>query len=397
MQKIVTNKITDNSTIDLFEQLASHASKIVIAVAFFSDSTIIKQLLNSGKHIDLIVSLRPPTNYYSLKEILHKGNIEISFLGDDFHSKIFGFFNDEGQIISLMVGSSNFTNGGFSNNIETNVVTTDKDLLNQMQNTLVQLSKISTKLQPDTLSQYKKRYDLFQKYKEKDKNPIRIKNKPSKQKISKKASEYLEFWKVANKIKNIVGDISKQEYPKVPEYLVIDHFWHWVVRICDPKRFKILKTNKIKREKNIVKFFTEYCKWDKSSSNSYTEKMGKDSAKIRVLLTPKNLLKLSSQNALSIFRSFHATQIPIQRFGADEQFIKENKIIDIRKSFKHLLDDTLLIEVRIHDLINPNSKYKLKHFGPSCVQELIGWANPKTMPIRNNKADNAVKILGFRE
>ena len=228
MKQVVTNKITQSSTGDLFDKLANQANKITIAVAFFSDSTVIKNLLNSGKNIVLIVSLRPPTNYYSLKELLHRENIEISFLGDEFHSKIYSFFNIKGEIISSMIGSSNFTNGGLKNNIETNLATIDINILKQIENSLLEIENISIKLQPDTLRQYKSRYDRFVKYREKDKNPIRISS--SKTKV-KKDYKYLDFWKVADEIKDIVSDISKRKYPTVPEYLVIDHFWHWIVKI----------------------------------------------------------------------------------------------------------------------------------------------------------------------
>jgi len=397
MQEIITNKITDSSTGKEFDKLASDASNIIIAVAFFSDSTIIKKLIDSGKKISLIVSLRPPTNYYSLKEILHKENVEILFLGDDFHSKIYCFYNSKEKIISSIIGSSNFTSGGFNNNIETNLITTDKDVLNQIEISLTEILNISTKLQPDTLKQYKKRYDLFIKYKEKDKNPVRLRNTHPKQKILKKASEYLNFWRIADEVKDIVGDIAIKEYPSVPKYLVIDHFWHWVVKVCNKTRLNILVSNEAKREKNITKFFVEYCKWDKSSTNAYTVEMGVKSKVIQGILASHKISKLNKKDALLVFQSLHATQMPIQRFKADKDFIKDNKIANIRKSFIHLLDDTLLIEVRIHDLISKNSTYKLEHFGTSCVQELIGWANPEVMPIRNNKADDAVKLLGFKQ
>ena len=218
-----------------------------------------------------------------------------------------------------------------------------------------------------------------------------------KQKISKKASEYLIFWRIADEVKDIVGDIAKKEYPSVPKYLVIDHFWHWVVKICNQTRLKVLVSNEAERKNNITKFFIEYCKWDKSSKNAYTEGMGENSKIIQNILAPHKISKLNKKDALLIFQSLHATQMPIQRFKADKNFISDNNISDIRKSLKHLLDDTLLIEVRIHDLLSKNSTYKLEHFGFSCVQELIGWVNPKVMPIRNIKADNAVKLLGFKQ
>lgn len=393
---IITNKITSESTLDSFNELAKSANKIIIAVAFFSGSTIIESLLQLGKEISLIVSLRPPTNYYSLKQLLHQDNIEISFLGDEFHSKIFAFFDDEWQILSAIVGSSNFTNGGFSNNIETNVIIREQDTLNQIDVTLDEIIELSTPLQPDELNNYKKRYDDFAKFNERNKTTVKLRKPPKSAKITKKASEYSEFWNIADKVKDLVGEISRKEYPSVPEYLVIDHFWHWVVKICDPKKLKPLLSSHSVRDKTIPVLFKEYCDWDKSAEESYTQKMGKNSKLIQKLLSKNNISNLTSKNALTIYRSFHAAQSLIQRFGADKIFIKENSIKSIRQAFAFLLHESLPINYRIYELISANGTHKLNQFGPSCVQELIGWAKPKEMPLRNNKADKAVRLLGFR-
>lgn len=395
-ERIITNHISTNSAFDTIEQLSHKAHRIVVAVAFFSDSTVINNWLESGKKISLIVSLRPPTNYYSLKEILHRENLEVSFLGDDFHSKIFSFFDNNGKIISTMIGSSNFTNGGLSNNIETNVILTEERSLREVNASINELNKRATKLQPDILAQYKKRYDKFLQYNKNDKSIITTKKPLRDTRISQKASEYFDFWKIADKVKDLVGEISQTEYPTTPEYLVIDHFWHWVVKICDRDKLKPLKGNPSLRDKSIPIFFKEYCKWDKASGQD-TAKMGSNSIKVQKLLSKKNIATLNKQEAKKIYRSFHAAQSLIQRFGADVKFIQENRIKEIRRSFKHLLDDTLPIDLRIHDLSNIKGKYKLNQLGPSCVQELIGWANPTKMPIRNNKADKAVQLLGFRE
>lgn len=395
-EEIVTNHVTTNSALETIEQLSLKAHRIVVAVAFFSDSTVLNNWLESGKKVLLIVSLRPPTNYYSLKEILHKENLEVSFLGDDFHSKIFSFFDSNGKIISAMIGSSNFTNGGLSNNIETNVVITEEKLLLEVNYSINEFVKLSTKLQPDILTQYKERYDKFVQYNKNDKSIIKTKKPIENTRISRIASEYFDFWKVADRVKDLVGEIAHTEYPTTPEYLVIDHFWHWVVKICDKDRLKPLKGNPQLRDQLIPGFFKEYCKWDKDSAQ-YTATMGSNSEKVQRLLSTKNIEILSRQEAKEIYRSFHAAQSLIQRFDADVKFIEENNIKEIRKSFKHLLDDTLPIDLRIHDLSSVNGSHKLNQLGPSCVQELIGWVNPTKMPIRNKKADNAVQILGFRE
>jgi hypothetical protein len=53
------------------------------------------------------------------------------------------------------------------------------------------------------------------------------------------------------------------------------------------------------------------------------------------------------------------------------------------------------MDLRIHNLIK-NPKYKLQRLGSSGVQEINGWTNPTTYPIRNDKADKAIEILGYK-
>ncbi|MFK3866296.1 phospholipase D family protein [Pseudoalteromonas rhizosphaerae] len=395
MNKVITNKISDVSTAKIFNQLSKSADVIVITVAFFSDPAIVNKLIESGKSITLVVSLRPPTNYYSLKDILHNRNVDILFLGDDFHSKIYGFYNSEKVIDSAILGSSNFTNGGLHNNFETNLITKDKDILKQIDSNINEIINLSAKLQPDILNQYKKRYDQFKKAQAKDHNPIRTNNEHTGFKVSKNASQYLKFWNVVDQVKGFVGDISAEEYPLTPKYLVIDHFWHWVVIICDKKKLDKFSSKKTNKKKLIRTLFSEYCKWGKLEKTGYTERMGETSKEIIDILNPSNIKKLNKRNALFVYRSLHASHMPSQRFGADLGFIQNNKMEQIRKSFIHLLDDTLPIDLRIHNLTHKKSTYKLEQFGSSCIQELIGWANPEVMPIRNNKADKAVKLLGY--
>ncbi len=86
--------------------------------------------------------------------------------------------------------------------------------------------------------------------------------------------------------------------------------------------------------------------------------------------------------------------MPIQRFNADHDF-KTNNIIKIRRALDYLLYSEDDIAERIHHMIHKNGKHKLIKFGPSSVQEINGWVKPKEIPIRNKKADKAVKLLGF--
>jgi len=403
--EIITNKISELSIREKIQEFLPKSKKVIIAVAFFNDAELIKQILESGTTVTLIVSLRPPTNYYALKEILHKNNLDTLYLGPEFHSKIYAFIDSKNGIISSIIGSSNLTSGGLTNNIETNVILQDISSLEQIGKLLDDIQDLSTILQPDTLNEYKEKYDRFV-----EKNPpeklqkITTKYKTTAQnhKIPKKSSEYYEFWKVADKVKDLVKDISKDEYPEIPEYLVIDHFWHWLVKICSPKRLLVFQnSDDLTKEKYIPILFKDYCKWDKSESGkaapTYTESMPENSKKLQKLLSLNKLKTLDKNNALEIYRAFHATKSRIQRFDADKKFVNENKISNIRESLEYLLYSNDPIHIRIHKMTSPNSEYKLSQFGPSCVQELLGWFKPTEMPIRNNKADKAIRLLGFRQ
>ena len=75
MTSVITNATSDNLRIKL-KSLASIADSIEIAVAFFSDSELIKLWNHEQKKINLIVSLRPSTSYYSLKDLQSALNVD---------------------------------------------------------------------------------------------------------------------------------------------------------------------------------------------------------------------------------------------------------------------------------------------------------------------------------
>ncbi|MBE0437500.1 MAG: hypothetical protein IBX56_17055, partial [Methylomicrobium sp.] len=85
MQELILTNSIERSLKDLLKDFGDKADKIRIASAFFSDTAFINEWQDKSKLIDLLVSLRPPTNYYSLKTIYSKLGVNIQFLGDDFH------------------------------------------------------------------------------------------------------------------------------------------------------------------------------------------------------------------------------------------------------------------------------------------------------------------------
>lgn len=389
---IITNENQENLR-ERIVYLAKNSTHISIAVAYFSDYETISKWIADGIKVDLIISLTPPTNYYSLKKIFPKKNLIINYFGKKFHSKIYTFKNQGGHFSSI-VGSSNFTSGGLANNIETNVEIIDKNTLKQLRKHIENIEQKSSILEPNILANYKETYDKFIKS-----NPIPPEKKNSIKskrltKVGVKAKGYLMFWKAADNVCSLVENISNKEYPKIPIYLTVDHFWHWVVKVWDRREAKRIQKEDSYREKTIPVLFQRYCKWDRSGSGS-TAKMFKWSKRASSLLSKKHINKLNKDEAMEIFSILHSTGRPIQQFAADESFKRNNRITKIRKAFHYLLYSDNEVTVRIDRLIKRDSEYSLKFLGPSGVQELLGWVNPAKYPLRNQKADEAIKLLGY--
>lgn len=402
MTSIITNT-EDSNLKDELILLGSKADRIDIAVAFFSDSELIKQWEQQRKKINLIVSLRPPTNYFSLKDIQSSVNIETSFLGDKFHSKFFIFYK-QGVAIGAILGSSNLTSGGLVNNIETNIFIGDAKVISNLQDHFNDLLQESNLLQPSDLDSYETVYKNFlkrQKTADAELNKFKAKTtanrikRKQKVKINKVARQYFDYWKIVDEVKDLVKDISDKEYPNIPYYFTLDHFWHYIKAKWNKETGKTLNRNN--QRLAIPKLFAQYIKWHKfNERKNFPKWMMNQSKKVfQVYLSEKNIDKLSKAQAKEIFRSLHSSNMPIQRFSADDKFIAQNDIKKIRMSLKYLLYSNDEMDLRIHNLmINP--KFKLQQLGSSGVQEINGWTRPTVYPIRNDKADKAVEMLGYK-
>lgn len=400
MQHIILTNDKDKNLKKLLADLADKADTVKVATAFFSDTEFIKHWLENSKRVELLVSLRPPTNYYSLKNVYSKFGIKVQFLGDNFHSKFFIFFT-KGQPYACIIGSSNFTSGGLYKNIETNIILSDPKYLNEIDKQFSNLWEQSFSLQPTDLDNFKPVFDNFQKsvqQTEKEQADFEKKiltkrtNKKAKSKVGKEAKKYFAFWRVVDEVKGLVNNISKTEYPNVPVYISIDHFWHWVKVVW-------VKENQPKPDANnrntiIPKLFKEFCTWDKSANN-YTKEIEKTSKTLfGRLLSESNINKLTKDEARQVYANLHSGAMRTRRFRADEKFITENSIHKIQASLKYLLYSNDELDLRIHNLCN-NPDFKLNQLNSSGTQELIGWVTPDKYPIRNDKADDALKLLGY--
>jgi HKD family nuclease len=397
---------------DGLDHISNGADEIHAAVAYLSSPGLIESWLGKGIRVKLLVALQPPTTPVALQKLssAHPTKLEIKYYSSKFHSKLFLFLKANTPV-SAQVGSSNLTRGGLHRNLETNVILRDHSQIKELETHFQDAWRDGGILQPDDITNYAEycaairelQKQVDQKRKEfkfrivlpQVKRPSSRKASIPKVLIRQEAIDYLSFWRVVDNVRQLVGTISQEEWPDVPQYLAVDHFWHWIKTKCDRTELEPLRANPAHRDQTLPDLFSQYARWDKGQTEgSFTRKMKNISDFICQHLSETALPNLTAENARKIYRSLHSGQDRARRFKSDEHFISRNTIESIKNALGYLLwsDDDVIRKI---SALLQGGPYHLKELGPSGVQELLGWANPEAMPIRNSKADAALKLLGY--
>jgi hypothetical protein len=402
---------------DGLSHLANKADKIDVGVAYLSSAEPVASWLKRGISVRLVVALQPPTDARVIRFLVSSFpvGLEPKFYSAKFHSKLLIFFR-KGKAFGAHVGSSNLTGGGLRSNLETNVILREPKQLRELASHFNNMWKGSRDLEPTDIDLYQEHCDQIAQ------DLARIKQKQRKRKgrivipavseypraqgsgeirppispkVPKEARDYLKFWKTVDGVIKIVGSISKQEFPQMPPYLSVDHFWHWVVKVWDQKGLKQIRSDPKTRADRLPELFEKYAAWYKGSPGYKSSAANRNSNHLRKILAKNQLPALTRPVARSVYVQLQAGRMAAKRFGADRTFVISNSLADIKRAFNHLLWSEDDIQERISSLL-PRGPYHLKKFGKATVQELIGWVRPYEFPIRNNKADKAVEMLGYR-
>lgn len=389
----------DGSSVrDFILKTSESADEIRLAVAYFSHSDLIDRWLRRRLQLSFVVALQPPTDPDLLQRLLRAG-LEIKFYGSRFHSKLY-LFCRRGQPFGALVGSANFTTGGLLNNIETSVFVTARSQLDELAHQFKGIADNAAALCPPDIERYRQFFRETHQEREKahkghaefERQSITPRlGRQRKQVASRVGRDYLAFWKRVDEVKETVGQISEGEYPGTPAYLVIDHFWHWVVKIWDQKNIRRIATDANWRRDMLPVLFRQFIE-DDQRGEDYNRQLNKLAAFFRSTLSQERIRRLSRHDAQRVYSQMYSGRVRSQRFGADEKFANANSIGNLRESLSYLLWSEDDVDQRISALLV--APLKLKQFGPSNVQELLGWVHPE-LPIRNDKADKAVEMLGF--
>lgn len=180
---MITNETRKNH-LDAIKGLMNKSKKILIAVAFLKRSglVLLKANLETALKKEAIVKIFCGLNFYftdpdALREILklfkkYQGGKLYLYESNKvtFHPKLYCFISQ--KTVSILIGSVNFTQGGFQNNIELSTLektTIESEVYNEVNSFFKAIEKSSNTVEANELniSQYKRKYDVMREKRKK--------------------------------------------------------------------------------------------------------------------------------------------------------------------------------------------------------------------------------------
>lgn len=398
------------------QNLASDGCNVYIAVAFFTEASVIEDLLANGSRIRLIVRLGFPTNPNALSSLMSKAGVEIRyFTSHAFHPKVY-IFGDK----AALVGSANLTQSAILSNQEVVVSIESNDIrFTELVSLFGGYWSEAKVLNQKTLDTYKTAYREFEKLQgsiEKLDQDILSKlgtSQPSnitrdKAKESKESLFLEDFRKTYQECVtafNIIWDAydstgyRKADPNLIPLRLEIDSFISFV-REQKAKGEAWMNSplrSSAEQRPIIVEMVDE---WRNTPWPHFEERIvGENYPRLLRTFKSEATVKAATDDelfdTLTTLHSFH------DRFrfytggmpGWKKAFLAANDGNRVRETLAYLVFGEDGIENRMANAVY-DSRYKLNEFGRANIQELIGWCNREELPIVNGRTTKVLRFFG---
>ena len=208
-------------------------------------------------------------------------------------------------------------------------------------------------------------------------------------------SRYQRFLKsydeLAGKYKSV-----QRFWPNSPLYLEVDSFLNFLFHDAEGTPSKEFYYTSHPREltderrmAEISKWARRYAKWMEPRNDEAWYKSNVET--VQRLLNRESINSLSREGVREVAGCINAMNHRLNKF----KFLnpKNNSIVEIRKSWRHLLHGEGTEVMRITQC---NSDLKLYSFGTSSIQELLGWYYPEKYPLKNGNSDAGMLLFGFK-
>jgi len=157
MSNVYTNDAIDSQYIKgTLDKRIAECSQLFLAVAFFTDSSVILKALQSATEVNMLVRLGFPTSPESLEDIFEKPGLKLRYFNSTrFHPKLYLFDNS-----SALVGSANLTSSALSVNQEVVVSIEDEIVVTDLSAAFSRWWSQARPLTRETLNRYAKHIQL---------------------------------------------------------------------------------------------------------------------------------------------------------------------------------------------------------------------------------------------
>jgi len=413
---LYTNSSAQDTVHNAFYLLSNGVNVLYLSSPFFSEANLIKEFLNKGYFIRLIVRLGPATSPSALSQLINEDKIQIRYFTSPlFHSKLYIF----GDRVAL-IGSANLTQSGILRNREVCITINSED--NRFDKILSLYQSYWSQAEVLDADRLKKYESIYQKFKvNKENNELEQSlaeqfgdvaptegvqvgiSKPTKEKVFLESyrKTYQAFLEAFREVETLYKKDSRRQQPEemVPLRIEIDQFLSFIrEKHTSSNNYLYQPIRQGSDREDFIKVHLE--KWFSRRWQYLDKIIVKNLPIITGRLSTVSAIDAASINelldALEICHSFYESS-RYHRGGhltLRSDFAKDNDLLQVKKVLKYLLhgDDNFIIRMCacIYD-----ENFSLHHVGRSVVQELLGWVNRENIPICNGRTVKSLRYLGF--
>lgn len=378
MMDLITNETSDNH-LGTLRNLICKSEKILIAVAFLKKSglNLVKEDLEAALKNRAEIKMYCGLDFYftepdALREILvlfkkyGRGNLYLYKSDKDtFHPKLYCFTKSKTAFI--LIGSINFTRGGFQENIEVSTLertTVGSDIYNRVNSFFKTIERSSIEANEIDINLYKRKYDIIQKKlkmaSREAENEIKTIIKLDIPKIKKHLTEYKKDKAEQDNFKERLSNYKKAKK-------ILDE-------ICD---------NSITSEKEFIDYYEKLVGKKGQPGLWYSGRLFRQ--KNRVASNYKTFIKMTQEVRDNIGKS------PNEVFEIGLKYVKKVKGLGINV----LTEIMNTYDSKQYAVLNNNPLTSLKFFGFSEFPYPNNFKSD-TYEMYNSLISEFMKICGFK-
>ncbi len=412
---IYTNSPGQDQVLRPYSAHMATASRIRIAVPYFTRESEVLQAAARGAKVELLVGLNRSTNPSALRRVLDAPNCLVRYFTDGFHAKVFLF---DGVV---MLGSANLTEGGMASNREAVLVLDqlgDEDRILDIELFFAQVWDSAEVLTNEVWNQFKAAWDKATRLGNPD-APFQVlrdvepptvlfgsghKSAQQHYLSDLQKSIYEEYSPAFAEVSAVLRDrgLRRPEFVDLGLAFETNRFLNWVRlehAVGDVSWQEALLLSEDDR-RHMVGSLAE--QWVSTTNPHIPDDYFQLLSELQAVMATPESIRASDHEQLA-----HAL-ICVHAFKQQLRFTKGGEEALPTKFWKLNQDDLLRVQSSLIYLVHGSDdfaericavlydqKYKLGAFGRFCALELVGTLKPEQVPPINGRMAKALRFLGF--